>query len=214
VRRIYTPELWFCISSFAECQRQDRDARDRLTAEYAAANSPAHSPEMRRRGESSAQTVQGGPWATMRELLTENPRWLPRRACARETASRFRLSAPALRSTTGGTPRATISPAGRTRPDTHTRRRPPLAQRNAPVKVTVAYQPRRHTDVRLGLEGRSKSRMKGSLATSSLIVSTSTSMRIHRLDLCNAASMWIGNAATPLAICHDVVNATHGTHGV
>jgi len=73
--------------------------------------------------------------------------------------------------------------------------------------VPVAWSP-------TGLEGRSKSRMKGGLGAGPHLVSTSTSMRIRRRDLCNAASMWIGNAATPLAICRDVGHATHGTHGV
>jgi len=169
-------------------------------------NSLAHSRQMRWRAKSSAGD-RAWPWATMREFYP-NRRHLPQRAYACETASRLSLRrfAPRLRDATLYNP----IPASRTQLDT----------REAPASTCTAmhplgpYQPYRHTDVRLGLEGRSKSRIRGSLAASLLIVSKSTSMQIRRRDLCNAASMRISNAATPLAICRDVGNATHGTHGV
>src|SRR5262245_28362230 len=148
---------------------KSRCSQQMLTATFVA-NSLAHSRQMRWRAESSA----GGrawPWATMREFYP-NRRYLPQRAYACETAGRLPLRrfAPRLRDATLYNP----IPASRTQLDT----------REAPASTCTAmhplgpYQPYRHTDVRLALEGRSKSRIRGSLAASLLIVSKSTSMQI------------------------------------
>jgi len=69
-------------------------------------------------------------------------------------------------------------------------------------------------------QGRSKSRISGGFGRKPAhciayrLVSAIDPMRIEGPGLCNATNMYIGNAATPLAICRDVGNATRDTHGV
>jgi hypothetical protein len=154
-----------------------------------AANSPAHCREMRRRAESSPQTADN-------EFLTGIDTGRGAHLLVRLQRRCLPLGARHRGPRLGDAPFDDQS----------------SAQRYG-LKMSDRIPLRRHATVRSGWEGRSKSRMTRSLATSRRIVSTSTSTQIYRSALCNAASMWIGNAATPLAICRDVGNATHGTHG-
>ncbi len=65
------------------------------------------------------------------------------------------------------------------------------AMSSAATAFSAATASRAPAFSRRGFQGRSKSRTKGHLAASSLIVSTGN---LHRLNLCNAASMGL---ATP-----------------